>query len=65
MIKFLLISFIYLFANCNGKENKNFALKTSNDSIIIHSQIDSLDKVILKDTLSQPLPNQIIDYAKT
>ncbi|OAQ42267.1 hypothetical protein A5893_03915 [Pedobacter psychrophilus] len=65
MIKIFLISFVYLFSNCTGNKSKKIELKTINDSIAIQSQIDSKETISQKDTISKPLPNQIIDYAKT
>ncbi|MBC7654964.1 MAG: C40 family peptidase [Oligoflexus sp.] len=66
MIKFLLISVIYLFSNCNENQNpKKIRLKSNQDSIITRSQNKSLERTAKKNTPTQPLPNEIIDYAKT
>lgn len=65
MIKIFLISFIYFFSNCNGNQLKKLEFKTTNDSIVTYSQTDLKETILKKNILAQPLPNQIIEYAKT
>jgi cell wall-associated NlpC family hydrolase len=66
MIKFLLISFIYLFSNCNGNQDqRKIKLKSNQDSNKFISQIEPEQIIGITDTLIQPLPDQIIAYAKT